>query len=152
MLRKAQGGNPEHKLLLLRQAATVHIAQSDQRLVMGLSHAPTGPAVSAAEVERRIRFADAALGAAGHQVSDPAVLTIHRRLAAEEISGDDPRALVVFFAQLVDNAGDRAAGPGSVTAVDNSARCQRGISVATASRGAGRRARRGRPERARQQL
>ena len=61
---------------------------------MTITHAHTAPAVDEAEVDRRLSFADAALGAAGHQVTDPVVLAIHRRLAAEEISGDEAAALV----------------------------------------------------------
>ena len=49
--------------------------------------------IDAAEVERRLSFADAALGAAGHEVTDPVVLAIRRRLAAEEITGDEAAAL-----------------------------------------------------------
>lgn len=54
---------------------------------------PTPP-VDQVEVDRRLAFADGILGAAGHQVTDPAVLSIHRRLAAEEISGDEAASLV----------------------------------------------------------
>jgi hypothetical protein len=61
---------------------------------MTITHARTAPAVDEAEVERRMSFADAALGAAGHEVTDPAVLAIHRRLAADEITGDEAAALV----------------------------------------------------------
>ena len=61
---------------------------------MSIAHARTVPAVDEAEVERRLSFADAALGAAGHQVTDPVVLAIHRRLAAEEITGNEAAALV----------------------------------------------------------
>lgn len=61
---------------------------------MTVTHARTAPAVDEAEIERRMSFADAALGAAGHQVTDPELRAISRRLAAEEISGDEAAALV----------------------------------------------------------
>ena len=61
---------------------------------MSIAHARTAPAVDEVEVDRRLSFADAALGAAGHQVTDPVVLAIHRRLAAEEITGNEAAALV----------------------------------------------------------
>jgi hypothetical protein len=61
---------------------------------MSIAHARTAPAVDEADVERRMSFADAALGAAGHEVTDPAVRAISRRLAAGELTGDEAAALV----------------------------------------------------------
>ena len=61
---------------------------------MTITHARTAPAVDEAEVERRLSFADAALGAAGHEVTDPALRAISRRLAAGEVTGDEAAALV----------------------------------------------------------
>lgn len=42
--------------------------------------------VSAAEVDRRVQFADAALGAAGHQVTDPVLREYVRRVAAKTMT------------------------------------------------------------------
>lgn len=56
---------------------------------MSMSHARTGPAVSAAEVERRIRFADAVLGAAGHEVTDPALRELSRQVASGELTAEE---------------------------------------------------------------
>ncbi|QJU56126.1 antitoxin VbhA family protein [Herbiconiux sp. SALV-R1] len=39
-------------------------------------------------------FADAALGAAGHEVTDPVLRAISRRVAAGEVTGDEAAALV----------------------------------------------------------
>jgi hypothetical protein len=61
---------------------------------MSIAHARTAPAVEQVDVERRMSFADAALGAAGHEVTDPAVRAISRRLAAGEVTGDEAAALV----------------------------------------------------------
>lgn len=61
---------------------------------MSIAHARTAPAVDQVDVERRMSFADAALGAAGHEVTDPAVRAISRRLAAGEVTGDEAAALV----------------------------------------------------------
>ncbi|NQX37079.1 hypothetical protein [Herbiconiux sp. VKM Ac-2851] len=61
---------------------------------MSIAHARTAPAADEADVERRMSFADAALGAAGHEVTDPTVRAISRRLAAGEVTGDEAAALV----------------------------------------------------------
>ncbi|MCS5735670.1 antitoxin VbhA family protein [Herbiconiux daphne] len=61
---------------------------------MSIAHASTEPVVDQADVERRMSFADAALGAAGHEITDPAVRAISRRLAAGEVTGDEAAALV----------------------------------------------------------
>ncbi|SDZ06447.1 hypothetical protein [Herbiconiux ginsengi] len=61
---------------------------------MSIANARTAPVVDEADVERRMSFADAALGAAGHEVTDPAVRAISRRLAAGEVTGDEAAALV----------------------------------------------------------
>jgi hypothetical protein len=61
---------------------------------MTITHARTAPAVDEAEIERRMSFADAALGAAGHEVTDPELRAISRRVAAGEVTGDEAAALV----------------------------------------------------------
>ncbi|WP_157078893.1 antitoxin VbhA family protein [Herbiconiux solani] len=63
---------------------------------MSIAHARTSPSVaeSETEIERRMAFGDAALGAAGHEVSDPELRAISRRVAAGEITGDEAAALV----------------------------------------------------------
>lgn len=61
---------------------------------MSIAHARTSPSVAETEIERRMAFADAALGAAGHEVSDPELRAISRRVAAGEITGDEAAALV----------------------------------------------------------
>ncbi|WP_368498527.1 hypothetical protein [Herbiconiux sp. A18JL235] len=61
---------------------------------MSIAHARTAPSVDQVDVERRMSFADAALGAAGHEVTDPAVRAISRRLAAAEVTGEEAAALV----------------------------------------------------------
>lgn len=50
--------------------------------------------VTPAEVERRVATADAALGLAGHQITDPVTRDILRRAAAEEITSDEAAALI----------------------------------------------------------
>lgn len=61
---------------------------------MSIAHARTSPSVAETEIERRMAFADAALGAAGHEVGDPELRAISRRVAAGEITGDEAAALV----------------------------------------------------------
>lgn len=51
--------------------------------------------VDEAEIARRMEFADGALGAAGHQVTDPALRALRRRVAAEEITAEEAIALAV---------------------------------------------------------
>jgi hypothetical protein len=46
------------------------------------------------EVSKMLAFADGVLGAAGHSVDDPETREILRRQAAEEITGDEARALL----------------------------------------------------------
>lgn len=46
-----------------------------------------------AEAADRLAFADAALGAAGHEVTDPYLNELARRQARGEISGDEAREL-----------------------------------------------------------
>lgn len=41
------------------------------------------------EVERRMQFADAALALAGHEVTDPTLRELSRRVAAGTLSADD---------------------------------------------------------------
>jgi hypothetical protein len=55
----------------------------------------TKPAVQVSETEAadRLAFADAALGAAGHEVTDPYLNELARRQALGEISGDEAREL-----------------------------------------------------------
>ena len=45
------------------------------------------------EAAVRLQFADAALGAAGHQITDPYLNEIAARLARGELSGDEAREL-----------------------------------------------------------
>ncbi len=61
---------------------------------MSIAHARTAPSVDQVDVERRMGFADAALGAAGHEVTDPVLRAISRRLAAGEVTGNEAAALV----------------------------------------------------------
>lgn len=56
---------------------------------MTLTHARTAPVVAEAEVERRLGFADAALGAAGHEVTDPELRRLSRRVAAGELTAEE---------------------------------------------------------------
>jgi hypothetical protein len=51
--------------------------------------AAAGGAVDATEVDRRMQFADAALALAGHEVTDPALRTLSRRVADGTMSADD---------------------------------------------------------------
>ncbi len=46
-------------------------------------------APDAAEVERRVQFADAALALAGHEVTDPTLRALSRQVAAGTMSADD---------------------------------------------------------------
>ena len=46
-----------------------------------------------AEAADRLAFADAALGAAGHEVTDPYLNEVAARFARGEISGDEAREL-----------------------------------------------------------
>lgn len=50
---------------------------------------PSVTRVTQEEVARRIAFADAALAVAGHQVTDPKLRELTRRVAAEELTGDE---------------------------------------------------------------
>ena len=61
---------------------------------MSIGRPHTRPAVSEAEVERRMNFADGALGAPGHEVTDPELRAISRRVAADEITADEAAELV----------------------------------------------------------
>ncbi|EYT63970.1 hypothetical protein H489_0109885 [Curtobacterium flaccumfaciens UCD-AKU] len=45
--------------------------------------------VSPAEADRRVDFADAALGAAGHQVTDPILREYSRRVAEGTMTAED---------------------------------------------------------------
>lgn len=54
----------------------------------------TSPTTAAADVDRAMSFADAALGAAGHEVTDPIVRDLARRVAAGEVTGDEAAARV----------------------------------------------------------
>lgn len=60
--------------------------------------APGTRTASAAEAARRIEFADAALGAAGHQVIDPELQRLRWAAARGEISIED--ALAAGMAHL----------------------------------------------------
>ena len=50
---------------------------------------PKKDTVSEAEINRRIAFADAALGAAGHEVTDPQTRELARQVAAGKLTGDE---------------------------------------------------------------
>ena len=65
---------------------------------MGISHARTIAVVDAAEVERRMSFADGALGAAGHEVTDPTLRELSRGVARGEISAEE--AIAAGFAHI----------------------------------------------------
>ena len=56
---------------------------------MSIAHPHTRPAVSEAEVERRMSFADGALGAAGHEVTDPELRELRRRAIRGEMTTDE---------------------------------------------------------------
>lgn len=56
---------------------------------MTITHARTAPVVDEAEVERRMSFADAALGAAGHEVADPALRDLSRQVAVGTLTADE---------------------------------------------------------------
>jgi len=56
---------------------------------MSIAHARTAPAVDEAEIERRLSFADAALGAAGHEVTDPELRELRRRAIRGDMTTDD---------------------------------------------------------------
>jgi hypothetical protein len=56
---------------------------------MTITHARIAPAVSEAEIERRMSFADAALGAAGHEVEDPALRELSRQVAAGTLTAGE---------------------------------------------------------------
>jgi hypothetical protein len=51
---------------------------------------PQGSAVAVdeVEIERRISFADAALGAAGHEVTDPYLRALQRRVILGELTAE----------------------------------------------------------------
>jgi hypothetical protein len=50
---------------------------------------PLPGAIEEAEIERRMSFADAALGAAGHEVADPALRELRRSSIRGDISPDE---------------------------------------------------------------
>jgi len=55
----------------------------------------TKPARTDAEVQRAITRADAALGAAGHQVTDEETRELGRQVAAGTVSGDEAAARII---------------------------------------------------------
>jgi hypothetical protein len=57
--------------------------------VMTTKPAPVTPVIDEAEVERRMSFADAALGAAGHVVTDPALRELRRSSIRGDITPDE---------------------------------------------------------------
>lgn len=61
---------------------------------MSIAHQKVRPAVDAAEVERRIGFARAGSALAGHEVTDTVARDLVRRVAAEELTGDEAVALL----------------------------------------------------------
>ena len=65
---------------------------------MGISQARTIPVVDVAEVERRMSFADGALGAAGHEVTDPILRNLRERAIRGEISAEE--AIAAGFAHI----------------------------------------------------
>ncbi|TFC01466.1 hypothetical protein E3O42_10125 [Cryobacterium adonitolivorans] len=62
---------------------------------MTILHARPVPAVDAAEVERRMSFSDAALGAAGHEVTDPELRELRRRAIRGDITAEAAIAAAV---------------------------------------------------------
>jgi len=58
------------------------------------------PVTTEADVERSMAFADAALGAAGHAVTDPELRELRRRAIRKEITPED--AIAAGFA-LIDS-------------------------------------------------
>lgn len=56
-----------------------------------------GP-ISDADVARHLSFADGALGAAGHEVTDPYLLELLERQARGELTGEEARRLGVKHA------------------------------------------------------
>lgn len=65
---------------------------------MSIAHADTPHPVDEAEVRRRLEFADGALGAAGHAVTDPALRVLLTDVAAGKLSAEQAiaRGLVVI--------------------------------------------------------
>ncbi|MGN8048164.1 hypothetical protein ACTJKO_00645 [Curtobacterium sp. 22159] len=55
----------------------------------------TASAHSAVEIRRAITRADAALGAAGHQVTDEETRELGRQIAAGTVSGDEAAARII---------------------------------------------------------
>ncbi len=55
----------------------------------------TAPARADAEIQRAITRADAALGAAGHQVTDEETRELGRQVAASTMSGDEAAARII---------------------------------------------------------
>lgn len=60
--------------------------------------APGTRTVPATQAERRLLFADAALGAAGHQVTDPILREYSRRVAEGTMTAED--AIVAGMAHI----------------------------------------------------
>lgn len=56
---------------------------------MTITHATTRTAADEADVERAMSFADAALGVAGHEVTDPTLRELSRNVARGELGGDE---------------------------------------------------------------
>lgn len=56
---------------------------------MSIAHPHAEAAVSEAEIARRMSFADGALGAAGHEVTDPELRALLREVAAGTISAEE---------------------------------------------------------------
>lgn len=79
---------------LARQAAAGEISTEDA-LALGNAHLGTSRLVSDREAERRMAFADAALGAAGHEISDPALREIRRRVIRGELTAEEGIASAV---------------------------------------------------------
>jgi len=58
-------------------------------------HALKAEQVSEADVARHLSFADGALGAAGHEVTDPYLRELVERQVRGELTGEEARALGV---------------------------------------------------------
>jgi hypothetical protein len=55
----------------------------------------TAPARTDADIQRAITRADAALGAAGHQVTDEETRELGRQIAAGTVTGDEAAARII---------------------------------------------------------
>ena len=58
-------------------------------------HTPKAAQVPEGEATRRLSFAAAAMGAAGHEITDPYLLELAERQVLGELTGEEARALGV---------------------------------------------------------